>query len=92
MPSLPGSTMDFAVIYNVKNRLPRIAALTAARVTPPEPLSGVQLKYSRAGPMNEIPVTKPGVVARLEEIVRSRVEGDCPNGFILVRKGREASM
>ncbi|GFQ98523.1 hypothetical protein TNCT_166701 [Trichonephila clavata] len=90
MPSLPRTAMNFAVVQDVGYRLPGVTAFAAARVALPKPLGGIQLKHSKAGPVDKIPITESSIVARLDKMIRGGVEGERPNSLALIRKGGEA--
>ncbi|GFQ63836.1 hypothetical protein TNCT_482971 [Trichonephila clavata] len=53
MPSLPRAAMNFAVVQDVGYRLPGVTAFAAAMVAPPRPLGGIQLKHSKAVPVDK---------------------------------------
>ncbi|GFU19462.1 hypothetical protein NPIL_293411 [Nephila pilipes] len=77
------------MVEHVRDRFPRVATLTTPGVPVAESPGGIQLEHSKASPVNEVPITEPGIVARLEEVIGGRVGGEDLDCFPLIHECRQ---
>ncbi|GFT74755.1 hypothetical protein NPIL_623911 [Nephila pilipes] len=89
VPFPPGDAVWLVMIEYVRDDLPRVATLAAPGVPVAEPPGDVQLKATKAGSVNEIPVTESNEIARLKKVVRGGVGGEGLDGFPLVHETRQ---